>query len=51
MASYTRGPNGSTGETITAPNGEQFYIYGKKIDELLTRLVQTKIKEKVSEIA
>lgn len=59
------GPDGPTGKTITAPNGEQFYIYGKsrikinehfapdgkQIDELLTGLVQAKIKEKVSEIA
>lgn len=59
------GPDGLTGKTITAPSGEQFYIYGKsrikinehfapegkQIDELLTGLVQAKIKEKVSEIA
>ena len=59
------GPDGPTGKTVTAPSGEQYYIYGKtriritehlaphgkKIDELLTGLVQTKIKEKVSEIA
>lgn len=59
------GPDGPTGKTITVPSGEQFYIYGKtriritehfspsgkKIDELLTGLVQAKIKEKVSEIA
>ena len=61
----SRGPDGLTGKTITAPSGEQFYIYGKsrikinehfapdgkQIDELLTGLVQAKIKEKVSEIA
>ena len=59
------GSDGLTGKTITAPSGEQFYIYGKsrikinehfapdgkQIDELLTGLVQVKIKEKVSEIA
>ena len=59
------GPDGPTGKTVTAPSGERYYIYGKtriritehfaphgkKIDELLTGLVQTKIKEKVSEIA
>lgn len=59
------GSDGLTGKTITAPSGEQFYIYGKsrikinehfapegkQIDELLTGLVQAKIKEKVSEIA
>ena len=59
------GPDGPTGKTVTAPSGEQCYIYGKtriritehfaphgkKIDELLTGLVQAKIKEKVSEIA
>lgn len=61
----SKGSDGPTGKTVTAPNGEQFYIYGKtrikinehftphgkKIDELLTGLVQAKIKEKVSEIA
>ena len=61
----SRGLDGLTGKTITAPSGEQFYIYGKsrikinehfapdgkQIDELLTGLVQAKIKEKVSEIA
>ena len=53
----SKGSDGPTGQTITAPTGEQFYIYGKtriritKIDELLTTLVQAKIKEKVSEIA
>ena len=61
----SKGPDGPTGQTITAPTGEQFYLYGKtriritehfaphgkKIDELLTGLVQAKIKEKVSEIA
>ena len=59
------GPDGPTGKTVTAPSGEQYYIYGKtriritehfaphgkKIDELLTGLIQAKIKEKVSEIA
>ena len=59
------GPDGPTGKTVTAPSGEQYYIYGKtriritehfaphgkKIDELLTGLVRAKIKEKVSEIA
>ena len=59
------GPDGPTGKTVTAPSGEQYYIYGKtriritehfaphgkKIDEFLTGLIQAKIKEKVSEIA
>lgn len=59
------GPDGPTGKTITTLNGEQFFVYGKariritehfspngkKIDELLTGLVQAKIKEIVSEIA
>ena len=56
------GPDGPTGKTITAPNGEQYYIHGKtrikinehfppsgkEIDELLTGLVQNKMREKVS---
>ena len=56
------GPDGPTGKTVTAPSGEQYYIYGKtriritehfaphgkKIDELLTGLVQNKMREKVS---
>lgn len=64
-SNISSGPDGSTGKTITAPSGERFYVYGKtriritehfaphgkKIDELLTTLVQAKIKEKVSEIA
>lgn len=64
-SNISSGPDGSTGKTITAPSGEQFYVYGKtriritehfaphgkKIDELLTGLVRAKIKEKVSEIA
>lgn len=64
-SNISSGPDGPTGKTVTAPSGEQFYIYGKtriritehfaphgkKIDELLTGLIQAKIKEKVSEIA
>ena len=65
ISNIQNGSDGLTGKTITAPSGEQFYIYGKsrikinehfapegkQIDELLTGLVQAKIKEKVSEIA
>lgn len=59
------GPDGPTGKTVTAPNGEQLFIYGKsrikisehfsqngkQIDELITGLLQRKLKEKVTEIA
>lgn len=65
ISNIQNGSDGLTGKTITAPSGEQYYIYGKsrikinehfapegkQIDELLTGLVQAKIKEKVSEIA
>lgn len=66
MTTYApRAPDNPVGETITDTNGEQFYIYGKNrikikehfskngkpIDELITGLVQSKIKEKVAEIA
>lgn len=57
-------PDGATGRTITAANGEQYYIFGntrikitehfpasgKPIEELITDLITHKIKEKVSEI-
>ena len=65
ISNIQNGSDGLTGKTITAPSGEQYYIYGKsrikineqfapegkQIDELLTGLVQAKIKDKVSEIA
>ncbi len=58
-------PQGPRGEVITATNGEQYYIIGKtrikitehfsstgkQIDELITDLIESKIKEKVKEMA
>lgn len=59
------GPNGPAGKTITAPNGEQFFIYGKnriritehfassgkQLGTLLEELIISKSKENTCKTA
>ena len=66
MTSNTpNGPNSPAGKTITAPNGEQFFIYGKnriritehfasngkQVDAILEELILSKSKDFISKNA
>lgn len=58
-------PRGPTGETITAPDGQQYFVYGKnrikitehfssngkQVDALLEELIVSKVKEKMRKTA